>query len=179
MRSTWHPSTRSLDRYAKGHFKYEVWMSVQLGFLATRWPLGSKQAEVALRNSALEALIMHLRLLDDFFGHAGQVAPRRPNDRDNVFARHWAPAWNPRGFLTNVERSRANAQIAHLTARRRMQHQWRPPHMVARCCRLANEFFDEVQTDNPRRARAFQEARVLTDAFLSHQRALAAGLVVP
>jgi len=152
-------------------------MAVQLGFLLGGWPLAGIPAEASVKNAALESLVVHLRLLDDFFGDPRQTAARRPSDHDDVFARHWVATWAPTRFLTEVERSRANAQIAHMTSRRRMRHHWRSPAAVARFCVVANAFFDEVEHQNPRRARAFTQSRQFTEGFLAS--ISASGFVVP
>jgi hypothetical protein len=52
--------------------------------------------DVPLRNATLEALLVHLRLLDDFYGDPRQTRPAGRLDQDDVFARHWLPTWRPR-----------------------------------------------------------------------------------
>jgi hypothetical protein len=55
-------------------------------------PLTKNSPRSLRENALLEALLVHLRLLDDFFGSAKQTQKRQPKkDKDDVFARHWLP----------------------------------------------------------------------------------------
>jgi hypothetical protein len=58
----------------------------------------------------LEAILVHLRLLDEFLG--GRVPDRR-----GVYATAWVSAWSAAGFL-GADRDRVDAKVAHLATRR-------------------------------------------------------------
>jgi hypothetical protein len=159
---------RTLDRYATGHLTYEIEMATSM----TRYVLASsRRSAVVLDNALLEAMLVHLRLLDDFFGSKQQLAPRNRSATDDVFARHWLPSWQPRRFLTETQRGRANAQITHLAARRRWNHRWPLPQMTSRCCRTLLRFVDELEQEAPQRAKAFAKARGIAQAWLATQEA--------
>jgi hypothetical protein len=127
-------------------------------------PLTKSSPKSLRENALLEALLVHLRLFDDFFGSSKQTQPRQRSDRDDVFARHWLPTWRPRGVLSPVQRSRVNAQLAHLTARRRMKNPW-TLEMVRRTCRVLIAFLDQLEREQPRRARAFRKSRDEVEAL--------------
>ena|SRR5947209_8652432 len=122
----------------------------------------------AIGDALLEAALVHLRLLDDFLGAGRQSQAPKPGDLDDVFARHWLPSWKPRGFLTPTQRSRINAQLAHLSARRRWRHGWDVPRMATQPCRLLLRFLDELEATDARRARAFRDCRVAVEDWLAH-----------
>ena len=52
------------------------------------------------------------------------AVPKPKKDSDTAFARHWLPSWKPAPFLTNAERRDVNAQVSHLSARRRASIDW-------------------------------------------------------
>ena len=164
MNSIWSPSVRTLDRFAAGHVTYEVEMATSM---ARYLGASSRRRDLIVDNGLVEATLVHLRLLDDFFGSPQQLAPRNRAATDDVFACHWLPSWRPRRFLTDTQRRRANAQITHLAARRRWNHRWPVPQMTSSCCRTLLSFVDELERDAPRRARAFVKARAIAGAWLA------------
>jgi hypothetical protein len=113
----------------------------------------------------LEAVLVHLRLLDAFL----DTPPRG----DDVAARHWVKGWktrkrNQRVFTPKMN-DRVNAQVAHLAARRRMPGV-RPQELgepVLRCCKRLREFFEAVERRNDARAEAIAKPRRLVDEFLA------------
>jgi hypothetical protein len=87
--STWEPSPLELDGYACRHIEYEVRMlTQQCEALEARWSsVQTGRAVMGADGQALvEAVLVHLRLLDDFLGG-------RESSHDDVFAPHWDEAW--------------------------------------------------------------------------------------
>lgn len=110
----------------------------------------------------LEAVLVHLRLLDDFLGDPSQWREGDRRARKDVFARHWVPRWRPNRFLADTQRKRINVQLMHL-AWQRLDSGWsiRPeevPGMVRKCCRRLNEFFAQVEAVDRHRLPAFGDA---------------------
>jgi hypothetical protein len=176
MRSSWN-LTRDpavLDAFARVQIEYEVRMLLQqFGLLERRWRDVQKRrrrspdAVIGADGQALlEAVLVHLRLLDDFLGHASQdKTPNPPHDQDDVFARHWddpsGSPWTRSGFLDS-ERDRVNAKVAHLTGRRLTVPDVQPddiPPLVLGCCERLNEFFDHVDAHSHARVAAFELPR--------------------
>jgi hypothetical protein len=155
-----------LDRVARGHILYEFRMVV--GAMNTPRFVPRDVPTFVLSNAHIEATLIHLRLLDEFFGSPKQARTSGKNDKDDIFARHWLSSWQPRPFLTETERSRANAQLAHLSGRRRMNHKWNLGEAVARCCGTFQIFIGQLDAAHPRRARAFSETWALVNAYLRH-----------
>jgi hypothetical protein len=151
MRSSWNPQPSELDDYAE-HIEYEVRMLLQqFGWLELRLAdvEAKKRVDIGADGQALlEAVLVHLRLLDDFVGSPRQWQAPSRRDGDDVFARHWDPRWRPNRFLSPKQRERTNAHLAHLTARR-LTARWdiQPeelPDIVTRCCRRLEELFAQV-----------------------------------
>ena len=164
MRSTWAPKTeRALHRYASGHLRYEIYVLLEQAQKLEE--LG--EIEDAMGDALLEASLVHLRLLDDFLGSPQQAQPPTRDDPDDVFARHWLPGWAPRRFLTGGQRQRINAQLAHLSARRRWRVGWNVPALTTACCQGFVRFLDQLNVAHPRRARAFAESRARIEAWLA------------
>lgn len=120
----------------------------------------------------LEAVLVHLRLLDTFLGGD----PRDPGARDDdVFASHWVPGWKPKRFVGKEQRDRINGQLMHLTSRR-LDSGWsiRPaevPAMVRKCCRRLNEFFAQVEAVDRHRLPAFGDAPRRVREYLENEAA--------
>jgi hypothetical protein len=98
-------------------------------------------------DALLEAWLVHARLLDDFLRH-GQSHGR------GAFAREWQPAFRSDGFLTAPQREAVNAQVVHLSwKRKRWGADTRPPwdreirELTNDCCKELLRFFDEVPVD--------------------------------
>ena len=172
MLSSWNPSPSELDSFAAEHVEYEVRMLLQqYEHLETRWA----EVEAANRHdlgsdgqALLEAVVVHLRLLDDFLGDWKQA--RRPVSRwrhrrrrvfDSVYARHWDVRWKPTSVLSKKQRKRANAMVAHLSGKRPALGHWQPNELldpVLKCCVLLDVFFDRVAKVSPKRFSAFRPA---------------------
>jgi hypothetical protein len=141
----------------------------------------------------LEAVLIHLRLLDDFLGNRKQrvrsvnrwnvwkrwrVWRRRPHVQDDVFARHWNPTWAPRQFLSKLERKRMNQQLAHLSSQRLIAG-WniQPsdlPDLVEHCCLGMEAFFgtlDPLQQLPAFRPAPDKDAPKRVDDYLHHRAA--------
>lgn len=122
----------------------------------------------------LEAVLVHMRLLDEFLGDSRQAKRRTKDATDDVFARHWDhrrhPRWEPRRFLGNADRQGVNAKLVHLTGRRLTRRDVQPddiPPLVRECCRLLVEFFDHVDAHNHARVAAFACPRQRVTQFLA------------
>ena len=166
MRSSWCPTDAELDAFAREHLSYEVRMLIgQSKSLDERHPSDDQD-----RQALIEALLVHLRLLDDFLGSKGQVERATEGDRDDVFAGHWVDKWEPCTFLSDDERKRVNAKVAHLSGRRLTLRDVQPddiPPLVKKCCERLQEFFEHVERHNQVRAPAFACARRRVEQFLA------------
>jgi len=185
MRSTWNPSPDELDRFACEHIEFEIRMLLQqFGLLERRHDLERRYDEDVAdtrRNlgadgqALLEAVLVHLRLLDDFLGHPKQAEKQGADAGDDVFARHWDENWEPRRFLSKEERDRVNAQLVHLTARR-LTHRGdiQPdelPGLVKECCLGLREFLRRVGVIDRRRLEAFGGAPERVAQYLDNKAA--------
>ena len=121
------------------HVEFEVEMLVKqieyyIDTYAPTFPSGSStQPE---EQALLEAILVHLRLLDEFLECRGW-------HNDDVKACDW-PGWSKGGFLNEATRKRINAHVAHMSARRRTKHglgsaQTRKGRVYA-----ARQFFDSI-----------------------------------
>jgi hypothetical protein len=153
----WNPTPEQLDGYASRHVAYEVRMLVAQ-FRALR-RCGNRDDQN--RQALLEAVLVHLRLLDEFLG-------QRPGTQyDDARAMHWVKTWKPKGFLSRTQRDRVNAKVAHLTARRTELGDWQPAELaplVRDCCLRLKTFFadlDAARTD------AFRASADCVDDFLT------------
>jgi tryptophan 2,3-dioxygenase len=109
------------------------------------FPIGSSTtAEV---QALLEAVLVHLRLLDEFLRSTSRHG-------DAVRACDW-PGWSKKGFLTKTVRQEINAHVAHLSSRRATVQEWDLPALGVDACALALKFFDAIQ---PKRLPAFLNA---------------------
>jgi hypothetical protein len=167
VRSSWEPTENDLKEYAEGPIGYEMEMVVlQLRTLAAAG--AAPHADVVVKNALLEACLVHIRLLDDFLGSPVQAEPAGQNDRDDVFAGHWLPGWTPQRFLTHLQISDINAQLAHLAARR--QHWnfgWPLSALASACATKFEEFCAALEAANPDRAQAFEKARYFARSILT------------
>ena len=69
-------------------------------------------------DALIEASLVHLRLLDDFFR-------RLPSEKtDDVVAYDFDPDWAPVRILTGKDRRAINAQVQHLAKRRVSSWDW-------------------------------------------------------
>jgi hypothetical protein len=130
-RPPWQPSERALRSFARVHLSYEVTV-LHAQLEALTFADGPRLHDVT-DLACFEAALVHLRLLDDFF--------RAQPSGDDVVATHFLPSWKPRGFLTEPQRDRINAQVAHLTGRR-----GRPQHNLGRMARTCGARFLQLET---------------------------------
>jgi len=138
-----------LIRFADYALEYEVRMMLchAWEFLKNR-PDGSLEALPDNRFDALlEAWLVHIRLLDDFLRH-GQ------SKKDAAIARDWHGKWRSDGFLDDEDRAVLNAQLTHLSwKRRRWDSEVRPPwdgqmrEWSNACCKEVLRLCDEVPED--------------------------------
>lgn len=170
MPSAWRPSSAELDRVARRELDYEVRMLLEQHAaleVRTREVREGRRSSLGADGQALlEAVLVHLRLLDAFLRGGG--------GRDDVEARHWVPGWTSR-TLGRKQLDRVNVKVAHLAARRATRRtDWKPEELAApvtRCCRNLSAFFDALEAHDPARAAAFARPRATVAAFLaSHPR---------
>jgi hypothetical protein len=183
VRSTWNLESDPalLDYFARGPIEYEVRMLLQqFGHLehrrrdVRRRRRRDAAADLGADGQALlEAVLVHLRLLDEFLGDPRQTKRRKKADPDDVFACHWDrrrhPRWKPKRFLGD-DRQKLNARLAHLTGRRLKPPDVEPddlPPLVLKCCERLNEFFDHVDAHNHARVTAFACPRERVRQFLA------------
>lgn len=183
VRSKWNLTgdPALLDNFARRPIEYEVRMLLeQFGHFERCWRDVRKRrsrnpdADLGADGQALlEAVLVHLRLLDEFLGDPRQATRRRKADQDDVFARHWDrrrhPRWEPRRFLGNADRQDVNAKLVHLTGRRLTRPDVQPDDitpLVRKCCERLKEFFDHVDQHNNARVAAFACPRRRVEQFL-------------
>ena len=171
MLSTWKPTTTELDDFAKEHVEYEVRMLLQqFELLDLRQSDVDNASRTDLRpdgQALLEAVLVHLRLLDDFLGSRRQLQRRwswrRPwrtrKPYADAFARHWDPKWEPSRVLSGAQRTRVDVMVAHLSATRTARPVWTPDNLlesVLKCSRLLDDFFARVGALDVQRLDAFR-----------------------
>ena len=120
-------SPTALNRFARVEIEYEVRMLLeQFGWLELRArevSTGTRKDLGADGQALLEAVLVHLRLLDAFLSGKGTL--------DDVHAGHWISGWTSR-LLGDRQRDRVNAKVAHLAARRMSRgSDWQPDEVVA------------------------------------------------
>lgn len=123
-----------LEGIARDQYSYEVRTLVeQVVALAE---LGSGPHDPVYL-ALVEAPLVHLRLLDDFFG---KRIPG-PDEPDDIVAQHYVDAWAPSHFLKWKVRNTINAQLQHLARRRRVGAKWQ---LGALCRSMAERHCDFV-----------------------------------
>lgn len=162
---SWPSGEDELNTYAERHVHYEIDMVTrQARRLVTRHPTGMPSPGTGfpceVDDALLEALLVHLRLLNDFLG------PRK-HPRD-VVASDWLPSWESRGFLTEEQQRRINKQLAHLSCDRDWGFKWDVRAMTTACCLALKEFFEALEHDEPRRAKAFRASRKLVEQWFNN-----------
>jgi hypothetical protein len=115
--------------------------------------------------SALEAGLVHLRALDDFFGLRPEGRPDTPRD---IRAADWV-TWEAEIWLDPAVRSLINWKVAHLTSVSGVNYQWQLANLGASVCRQFEKFMAEVGAQCSDRLPAFDE-NVL--AVLRHYQAI-------
>lgn len=135
------------------HVAYEVVMLVdQARVLIDRYgcagPMGSDKDPVS--NALLDAVLVHLRLLDDFLRNGGWDTDIKASD--------WVPKWRPVQWLGPRVRERINWQVAHLSGLRETEHDWYLGESVLACCEQLSRFFDEVGRVSTDRLAEFLDA---------------------
>lgn len=96
----------------------------------------SSSSTFADEQALLEAILVHLRLLDEFLGCSG-------THQDDVRACDW-PGWVASGFLSTTVRRQINAHVAHLSGRRVHGQVWEIPELGEACCERLLEFFAAI-----------------------------------
>jgi hypothetical protein len=159
-------SDEILDTWAAG-VSYLIRVTViQLGTLVEKYgntiPPGFENAG---EDALLEAGLLHLRAIDDFFGPRPEGRPDgRPRD---VNASDWVK-WQGEIWLDPAVRSLINWKIAHLTSVSGVEYQWRLANLGAAVCRQFEKFMAQVEKECPDREPAFeQNAREVVRHFQS------------
>lgn len=154
-----------LDEFASTMIEYEFRMMIcQVREFLVECPnedLGS-----GLRNcridAVLEAWLVHIRLLDEFF--------LSPKLQGNARAVDWERRWSSQGILSKSQRRAVNDQVAHLGWRRK---RWtatiRPPWegqiraWTTACCHELDRFLAAISTE---RRPAFMKACLTAEKWL-------------
>lgn len=151
-----------LEEFARVQLGYEITtMVAQVELLLTFAPLFPIPIYLAL----VEAPLVHLRLLDDFFGSA---QPRK----DDVIARHYLDKWDACHFLDDDPgdvdlRSAINAQLQHPAARRESGYKWNFSRMLTLCQVAVSQFVVDLgRSDSPERAEWFAPVDDALSAFV-------------
>lgn len=147
------------------HVDYEVGMLLGLLDLPVNRapkPHDFSRPETLHYLSRLEALVVHIRVLNEFL-----CGPPESSYRDDVFARHYLSTWDPpTSVIGKQARDRANKQLAHLsTTRATNQRGWAFYELVPK---LAKEFLRFVEALEPESdfANAFEQTRERLVSFL-------------
>jgi hypothetical protein len=148
-------TTSELRAYAEDAIDYEV------GTLLDQ--VGRMQAgvqDVVFHRALLEAALVHLRILDDFF-------LKMPHPQhDDVTAKHYLSRWTARSFLSQADRSQINAQLMHLALRRQNAYPWNPGALMIDACDMFVRFVDDLRLTAPGQAlwfdAAYQRAAAVT-----------------
>jgi hypothetical protein len=147
-------SDRILDGWAPGvAYQFRV-TTIQLGTLVDKYgnvmPPGFSDAG---EDALLEASLVHLRGLDDFFGNRSEGATERgPRD---VRAIDWIPNWPGNVWLDPAVRSLINWKVAHLTVVSGIRYEWQLATQGTALCEQITAFMDSVANDKPDRLPAF------------------------
>jgi len=115
----------------------------------------------------LEAVLVHVRLLDDFHGQTSAKA-----HPDDFTAEHYLPTWTPRRTLSQSDREAINAQLAHMSIKRVSGYGWRVEALVADTCRMFVSFVDTLRASDPRRAAWFDTAHQAAKAMVAKHTAV-------
>ena len=160
-----HPLDEAVLLKCVVHLDYEVGML--LGLLDLPVTRAAKPHDFARPEtlhylSRLEALVVHLRVLDEFL-----CGPFESTYKDDVFARHYLSNWDPpKSVIGTDARVRANKQLAHLsTIRATKQGAWAFRPLVES---VAKEFMRFVEALGPESdfAKAFAPTRERLASFL-------------
>ena len=159
----WTPDEADLATYAERHVRYEVDMVTgQARELIRRHPSGMPTPTTGfpgpIDDALLEAILVHLRLLEDFLGS-------RKDGRD-VIAEDWLPSWSPQTFLTCDQRDAINLQLAHMSSERDWGYPWDIAAMVTECCLAIKSFIEALDQHSPRAA-AFTGVREIVEKWLA------------
>lgn len=118
----------TLQEFARVHLRYEV---VHLHGTASHLEVlaaGRDQLpETSEVDAYLESFLVHARLLDDFFGMSRDVRDTPLEDsgrRDDVLACDYNPDWVQQRVLSSSIRRSINAQVQHLSVRRKLKRDW-------------------------------------------------------
>lgn len=160
-----HPLTHQTLLNCVEHVDYEVGMLLGLLDLPVNRapkPHDFSRPETLHYLSRLEALVAHIRVLDEFL-----CGPPKESRSDDLFARHYLSTWDPqRSVIGMPVRDRANKQLAHLTTvRATKQRGWAFRKLVTD---LAKEFLRFVEALEPESdfADAFGQTRERLASFL-------------
>jgi hypothetical protein len=162
-----------LEQFAKDAVTYEV--TTMLGEVGHPNLHGS---DPVLQVALIEAVLVHVRLLDEFHGQTGANA--HPND---VLASHFLPTWTPTRTLSPPDRDAINAQLAHMSTQRTSGYSWDLATLVTDACRMFVSFVDAVRVANPGRAAwfdpAYQAASAMVAKYTSRVQTMPPALSLP
>lgn len=134
-----------LQKFAQTHISYELRV---LSAEAEQWGTARTRGEPA--DAALEASLVHIRLLDEFLGF--DLPTQKSRFFADVRARDYDDSWKPTGFLVDPERDDIGAQVAHLTLNRVESRDWAIVELAERAFAAFDEFCRHVEKSYPTRA---------------------------
>lgn len=159
-----HPLTPQTLLSCVAHVDYEV--AMLLGLLELQVDRAPKphdfsRPETLHYLSRLEALVAHIRVLDEFL-----CGPFGKSYEDDLFARHYVPAWTSVPVIDTQARDRANKQLAHLTTTRATKQEgWEFRTLVTKLARELLRFVDTLEPGS-NFAIAFEQTRERLASFL-------------
>jgi hypothetical protein len=162
-----------LERFAQEPLEWEVRILVLQAVAILRVPpnghLGAGMPS-HLHDAALEAWLVHLRLLDEF------LKERQGGRNDPVRARHWRDDWDSDGCLDDELRVAINDQVVHIGwTRLRWTDTTRPPweerleELTDTCSDEMLRFFDAVADADADLGACFGRARLVIEWWRSRE----------
>lgn len=139
---TYQPLPGVLEEIARVHYFYELRMLIDQA-TALHPPPPDDQWDFGV-DAVLEAALLHARVLNGFFG--GKLESTS-DAWDDVVAVHYAPSWQPKGFLPPKDAHDLNKQLAHLSGSRRQRRDWVTPFMAVKACRMHLRFVDHLESE--------------------------------
>jgi hypothetical protein len=136
-------TSTELDRAAE-HVGYEI--STLVG---QALELADRSVGDAVSMALIEASLVHIRLLDEFFTTA-----KKPDQfPKQLIARDWLPNWTCVHVIDKTDRIEIGARLAHMSAERDIARGWQLMKMTDDCCRIGGQFIDELERTDADRAK--------------------------
>ncbi|MBL8778482.1 MAG: hypothetical protein JNK12_21275 [Acidimicrobiales bacterium] len=148
-----------LERFARTHLEYEVCIAAHT---AAMWQNGPGILDRAAQSAFMISSLVHLRLLDDFFGMKKRpvIAGREMRD---VMALDYVSHWTPVRPLGD-RRDAVNVQVAHLSMDRLEGLPWNVLRLTVDVLEVFGTFVGQL---TPLMAEALEGAEVVAEAFVN------------